>query len=189
MIQSPLLGVEVIHESNEDPFIESMVSEPLSHMGPVLLFHVGVIVFSVRDGSDFVGMVGSASGELDGFLSLVKVSHQVPIEKFRAVIAVKAKQGERQGVFDILDLSKDFFFSLTPDGSLFGPAGGDIDRIDGIGKLVEQAFSAVGDGIGFQKPWLGFIPLVGFNRDLFSQQGAGFCGTSSPASVFDPGRS
>ncbi len=69
-------------------------------------------------------------------------------------------------MFDILDLLKDFFF--TPDGSLFGPVGGDVNGIDGIGKLAQEHFSAVGDGIGLQEPWFGLIPLVGLSRDLFS---------------------
>ena len=42
----------------------------------------------------------------------------------------------------------------------------------------------MGDGIGLQESWLGLIPLVGFNGDLFSQEGAGFGGGFAPASVF-----
>jgi hypothetical protein len=127
-------------------------------MGPVFLFHMGVIVL----------VIGSASGKLNGSVSLVKVFHQMPIEELRAVIAVKPKQRERQRVFDILDLSKDFFFPFAPDRSLFCPTGGDIDGVDGIGKLTEQGLPAVGDGIGLQESWFGLIPLVGFNGDLFS---------------------
>src|SRR5512139_33748 len=103
-----------------------MVSEPLSHMGPVLLFDMGVIVL----------MIGSASGKVHGFVSLVKVPHQMPIQELRAVIAVKPKQREREGVFDILDLRKDFCFPFTPDRSLFCPAGSNIDGVYGVNKLT-----------------------------------------------------
>ena len=71
-----------------------MVAEPLSDMGPVFLFYVSVIIF----------VVGSASGELDGLFSLGKVSEEVVIEEFRSVVTIEAKQGERQGDFDIFDL-------------------------------------------------------------------------------------
>jgi len=126
-------------------------------MGPVFLFHMGVIVL----------VIGSASGKLNGSVSLVKVSHQMPIEELRAVIAVKPKQRERQGVFDIVNLPKDLCFAFAPESSLFCPAGGDIDGVDGIGKLTKQGLSTVGDGIGLQESWLGFIPLVGFNGICF----------------------
>src|SRR5512135_3467379 len=147
-------------------------------MGPVFLFHMSVIVLMVR----------SASSELHGLISLVKVSHQMPIQELRAVIAVKSEQRKRQGVFDILDLPEDVCFAFAPDGSLFGPAGGHIDGVEGIGKLAEETLPTMGDGIGLQESRLGLIPLVGFNGDLFSQEGAGFGGGSSPASVFDSGR-
>ena len=81
-------------------------------MGPVFLFYMGVIVL----------VIGSTSGKLHGLISLVKVLHQMPIQELRAVIAVKPKQRERQGVFDILDLPEDFSFAFAPDRSLFGPA-------------------------------------------------------------------
>ena len=63
-------------------------------MGPVFLFDMGVIVF----------VVSTASGELDGLFSLGKVSQEVVIEKLGAVVRIEAKQGERQGFFNIFDL-------------------------------------------------------------------------------------
>ncbi len=140
-------------------------------MGPVFLFHMGVIVL----------MIGPASGKLHGLISLVKVAHQMPIQELRAVIAVKPKQRERQGVFDILDLLEDLCFPFAPDRSLFCPAGGNIYGVYGIGKLAEESLPAMGDGIRFQESWLCLIPLVGLNGDLFSQEGAGFRGGSPPA--------
>ena len=35
---------------------------------------------------------------------------------------------------------------FSPYGSLFGPASGDIDAIDGIGKDAGERFAAVGNG-------------------------------------------
>jgi hypothetical protein len=135
-------------------------------MGPVLLFDVGVIVF----------VVSTASGELDGLFSLGKVSQEVVIEKLGAVVRIEAKQGERQGSFDIFDLFQDVSFSFTPDGSLFGPAGGDIDAVQGVGEHAREGLSAMGDGIGFEEAWAGLVPLVGLDGDVLSEERSGFSG-------------
>ena len=136
-----------------------MVPEPLADVGPVFLFDVGVVLF----------VVGAGAGELDGFFSLGEVAVEVVVEEFGAVIAVEAEEGEGQGFFDIFDLFQDSGFSFTPGGALFGPAGSDIDAVDGVGKHAGEGFSAVGDGVGFEKAGEGFIPLVGFNGDLVSE--------------------
>src|SRR5512136_569947 len=155
-----------------------MVSKPLPDMGPVFLFHMSVIVLMIRP----------ASGKLHGLVSLVKVPHQMPIQELRAVIAVKSKQRERQRVFDVLDLPQDVCFAFAPDRSLFCPARGNIDGVDGIGELAQERVPTMGDRIGLQESWLGLIPLVGLNGDLFSQEGARFRGGSSPAPILYPGR-
>ena len=71
-----------------------MVAEPLADVGPVFLFDVSVIIF----------VIGTASGELDGLFSLGKMSEEVVIEELGSVVTIEAKQGERQGGFDILNL-------------------------------------------------------------------------------------
>ena len=60
------------------------------------------------------------------------------------------------------DLFQDAGFAFSPDGPLFGPTGSDIDAIQGKGKHAGHRLSTMGHGIGFQKSWMGFIPLVGF---------------------------
>lgn len=144
-------------------------------MGPVFLFYVSVIIF----------VVGSASGELDGLFSLGKMSEQVVIEELRAVVTIEAKQGEGQGCFDILDLLQDISFSFSPDGSLFGPAGGDIDAVDGIGEGAAEGFSAMGDGIGFEEAGSGLVPLVGLDGDVFSEKGSRLGGGTASFLVLD----
>jgi len=57
---------------------------------------------------------------------------------------------------------------------LFGPAGGDIDAIKGIGEGAREGFSAMGDGIGFEEAGVGLVPLVGLDGDMFSQKGSWF---------------
>ena len=95
-------------------------------MGPVFLFHVGVIILVVRP----------AAGESDRRFSLGKMSQQVVIEELGAVIAIEAQKGEGQHLLQVIDLLQDTHFSLTPDGPLFGPAGGNVDEIQGISELA-----------------------------------------------------
>jgi len=46
----------------------------------------------------------------------------------------------------------------------------------------------MGDGVGFEEAGAGFVPLIGFDGDVFSDQGAGFGGGSASCFVLDPGR-
>ena len=138
-------------------------------MGPVFLFDVGIVVF----------VIGSGTGELDGLISLGEVPQEVLIEKFGAVVGIEAQQREREGIFDIFELLEDTGFTFSPEGSLFGPTGGNIDDIEGIDEHSGQRITAMGDGIGFDESGTGFIPLIGLDRDLFFEQGTWFGGAAS----------
>jgi hypothetical protein len=92
----------------------------------------------------------------------------VIIEELAAIVAIEAKQGKGQSLFDLFDLFEGVRFSFAPDGPLFGPAGSDIDAVNGIGEHPGEGVSAMGDGVGFEKAWSGFVPLIGFDRDLSS---------------------
>ncbi len=127
-------------------------------MGPVFLFDVSVVIF----------VIGAATGELNGVFPFGKMSQEVIIEEFGSIIAIEAQQGEGERFFDSLDLFEDSCFSLSPDRSLFTPAGGDIDAVNGIGEHPGEGFTAMGDGVGFEETGAGFVPLVGFNGDLLS---------------------
>jgi len=97
-------------------------------VGPVFLFDVGVVVF----------VVGAGASELGGLFSLGEVFEEVIIEELASVIAIEAAKGEGQGSFDVFDLLEDVGFTFSPDGSLFGPTGGNIDAIQGIGEHTGQ---------------------------------------------------
>ena len=90
------------------------------------------------------------------------------VEKLAAVIAIEAKQGEGQSLFDLFDLFEGVRFSFAPDGPLFGPAGGNIDAINGIGEHTGEGIAAMGDSVGFEEAGLRLVPLIGFDRDLLS---------------------
>ena len=46
----------------------------------------------------------------------------------------------------------------------------------------------MGDAVGFEETGARFIPLVGFDRDMFSDQGSRFGGGSASFFIFDPSR-
>jgi hypothetical protein len=136
---------------------------------------MGVIVF----------VVSTASGELDGLFSLDKVSQEVVIEKLGSIVRIEAEQWEGQGSFDIFDLFQDVSFSFTPDGTLFGPAGGDIDTVKGIGEHTREGLSAMGDGVGFEEAGAGLVPLVGLDGDVLPEEGTGFSSATASFLVLD----
>jgi hypothetical protein len=101
------------------------------------------------------------------------------IEELSSIVAIKAEQREGQSLFDLFDLFEGIGFSFAPDGALFGPAGGNIDTIDGIGEHAGEGIATVGDSIGLKKAGFRFVPLIGFDGDLSSQEGTGFgCGSA-----------
>ena len=46
----------------------------------------------------------------------------------------------------------------------------------------------MGDGVGFEEPGARFIPLVGFDRDMVSDQGTRFGGGSASFFILDSSR-
>ena len=44
----------------------------------------------------------------------------------------------------------------------------------------------MGDGVGFEETGARFIPLIGFDRDMFLDQGSRFGGGSASFLIFDP---
>lgn len=175
MKESPLMGVEIIEEGDHTGVIESFIAEPLSDMGPVFLFHMGVIILVIR----------STSGEADGAFSLGKVTKQMVVEKLRSVIAVKSEKTKGQRPLDMVDLFEDAGFSLSPDRPLFAPARRDIDTVKRVGEHPTKRLAAVGHGIGFKKTRTTLIPLAGIDGDMLSQEGSGFGGGSASFSVLN----
>lgn len=142
MKESPLLCVKAIQKINHPGIIKPVVSDPLPHMGPVLLLYMGIVVF----------MIGTAAGKGNRPSSFRKIPVEVVIEKLGTVIAVKTEDGKRQLLFNIPDLCKNPRFSLSPYGPLLRSAGGNVDEINGEGKHACHRFSTVGNRISFEIP-------------------------------------
>ncbi len=88
----------------------------------------------------------------------------------------------------MFDLFEDVRFAFSPDRSLFRPAGGNVNAVDGIGEHTREGLAAVGDGVGFEETGARFVPLVGFDGDMFSDQGSRFGSGSTSFFIFDPSR-
>ena len=71
-------------------------------------------------------------------------------------------------MFSILGLMKNSFLAFAPDSALLGPPKGNVVVVDSDGVLIGHGFAAVMDGIRFNKSVSGFIPLIGFDGDLFA---------------------
>jgi hypothetical protein len=93
-------------------------------MGPVFLFDMGIVIF----------VVGTGASKLDGAFSLCEVPEEVIIEELPSVVTIKAEEREGQRVFDVFNLLEDVRFPFSPDRSLFGPTGGNIHAVNGIGE-------------------------------------------------------
>lgn len=116
------------------------------------------------------------------------MSLEVIVEELASVVAIEAEDGEGEAFFDEDELLKDAGFSFSPDGALFCPSSGDIDQIDGIDVHSGRGLATMSHGIGFKKAGARFVPLVGFDGDLLSQEGPWFCGRLAPFCVMDPDR-
>lgn len=153
--------------------LKASVTQPLTDVGPVFPFDVGVVVF----------VVGTRAGELNRSLAVGKVAVHVFIHEFRTVIAVKAEQGEGQGIFDVLELEKDLVLAEAVGGALFRPSGSDIGCIESNGVNAGQRSAAVMNGIGLKESRFFFIPLVGFDGDVIFEKEARFGGRAAFAAV------
>jgi hypothetical protein len=86
------------------------------------------------------------------------------------------------------DLFKDSGFTFAPDGSLFGPPGGQVDAVNRVGEHPGERFSTMSDGIGFEETGAGLIPLVRLDGDMLSKKSSGFGGSPAAPLVLDSDR-
>lgn len=132
--------------------------------------------------------LGAGAGELNRVFSFGEVPKEGTIEKLRAIVGIEAQKRERERFFDILDLFQDTGFPFAPGSPLFGPTGGDIDSVNRIDEHPGERFSAMGDGVSLDKPGTGFIPLIGLDGNLVSEQGPRFCGAAASFLVLEADR-
>jgi len=141
-------------------------------MGPVLLLHVGIVVLAI----------GARASESNRVLAMLEQFDQMPVEELRSIVTVKPKQREGQGTLNVPDLPQDPRLPFAPESPLFGPTGGNIDRIEGVDELSGHRIAAVGNRVGFQEAGPGLVPLAALDGDLVLEDKPRLgCGQTSAA--------
>lgn len=174
VVKEPPLGcVELVEQGNHVGMVQAVIANPLSYVGPVFLLDMGIVIL----------VIGSASRKLNRTPSIGEVTYQVVIEELGSVVAVEATDRKGKHCFHVRDLFKDASLTLAPDSTLLGPSRGDIDKVDGIDIHAGGGFPAMSHRVGLKEARPRFVPLVGGNGDLLSQQRSRLGCRSSPLCV------
>ena len=92
---------------------------------------------------------------------------EMMVQEFRTIVGVKTEDSKGQRGLNVDYLSDNPVMTFAPNSTLFGPGGGNIHHVDGKDISAESGRTAMGDGIGFQEARPEFIPLIGFDGDVF----------------------
>ena len=98
--------------------LEPLVPEELAHMGPVLLFAVGVVVLAI----------GPAAGEGHFHFPSGQVLIQRPVEELRPIVGVEVLHLKRSLFFKLLELAEDGVAALVPNGAVLRPAAEELGK-------------------------------------------------------------
>jgi hypothetical protein len=169
LVQPQLVLVEVVHDLELLRGLVTEVAEDLPDVGPVLLFHPGIVIL----------LVGPGAGEAD-MLFLAIAPHQV-VDHSAIVVGVDLVQGEGETVLYLVQGGVD---ARLPAGSRgmgsaqdslsLPPARGDVRGREGMDELPSSRGSTVGHQIQLHIPGLLPIPFCGeFDWDLLVKQGLG----------------
>ena len=93
----------------------------------------------------------------------------MPVEKFAAVIAVKAQDGKGQRRFNLGDALLHQVMAAIPHRPALGPLGVNIREGDAPAKLSRHRFPAVGHRVGLDKTRHTHVPVLGANWNLAAQ--------------------
>ena len=148
--------VEALNYGEQVGVRDTLITEELADMNPVLLFNIGVVIF----------MIGAGSRELDGRLAIAEIMPKVMIEEFAAVIDVEAQDGERQMGFHVSDRLGNVGIAFIPDGAGFGPLAKNISHSNAPDEVAFDRIAAMRHRIGLEKARGEDIAMGGADRDL-----------------------
>ena len=100
-------------------------------------------------------------------------------DRVRAVVTIKAKDGERQPGLDLLDRLEHPIGTTPPDGAVFGPTGEDVGERQTVDEIAGHGVAAVGHRVGLEEAGTGDVPMPGLDGDLILQQGSWFGGAAA----------
>jgi len=81
LVERPLVGIQVIDKWDEGRIVDAVIAEQVARVCPVFLFDMSVVVF----------FVGAGASETNRFFPVSEVAHEVVVEKFGTIVAVKAE--------------------------------------------------------------------------------------------------
>ena len=84
----------------------------------------------------------------------------------------------------MLNRIQDASLTFAPDSSLLCPTGSNINAIEAKNEAASGRIAAMSDGVGLNETGDGFIPLIGFDWDLFFDDRAWFGGSEACFTVF-----
>jgi hypothetical protein len=155
--------------------VEAVVADILPDAGEIFLFDEAVVVF----------LVGSATGK--GDVMGIASGQEGTVDKFRAVVAVDAEEGEGESGMDVREGLQDPFLGFIEEGAEFDPAGRDVGGVQGQTKLPGIPFAAVMDRIDLEKPRFSLVPgVMGTDGDMFFQEFSRFGATYAPGRELFP---
>ncbi len=152
-------GVDQWHDFR---IVVTLVSEVLSHMRPVALLDMGVVVL----------LVGPGTGEEDGLGALARPGHDVMVDELPAVVAVHAQQLEGQVRFHVLQLPQRAMLAAVFQRALLGPVGADVHRVEHPQMEVIERAAAQGHRVHLH-PARTFLGPFAANGNALAKQVAG----------------
>ena len=98
-----------------------------------------------------------------------------PRDELAATVAVHARKGEGEGVFDFDDMLLDLAMGAVTADPDFDPAGGDIGHVQGTPELSVTTCPTMTCGIHFEATGFPFVPgEIGSDGHLVFQERSGF---------------
>lgn len=175
--QAPFLDIELVHQGDQFGVFKAIVTEELAHVGPVLLFDVGVVVLAVGP---------TASEGHRSPLPTRQVAVAWPVEELAAVVSVKAFQGEGDFGFDVLEVVANGLAALVPDRPQFGPAAIKVCKGEGINKVASRRVTAMSDGVGLDVTGRGGVRGTTAGGNAMTQECPWFGRGQAPARIPEP---
>src|SRR5262245_32243466 len=97
-----------------------------------------------------VTVIGPRASHPDRLIPFLKITNQVPVEPFAAIIKIQSQQTEWQALFHSAGLLQNSRRTAVPHGSPAGPTAGDVSESKAPDKVSSQTAAAVSYTVGFQ---------------------------------------
>src|SRR5262249_760913 len=138
---------------------EPLVPEELAHMGPVLLFTVGIVVLAISTTAR-PGQLRRSSGQMP---------IQRPIEELPTIISMEVFHDIRHHLFQLPQLHQHRFATLVPNGPILSPTTEKLSKGEGIYIIPFGRVIAMGYRVRFDRTRPGGVRRLRTGRHRPSQ--------------------